>query len=251
MDSLQRITICWVDLAGCLPGTILLSISFCGLSVLTVTHCFPCKYYRYSFRSSLRTGVASNFRVMSCFGTHLDEWIPLLLLWQSTDQKQFTEEIMNLGLQFRGTRVHHGKYGSGNRKLKIHIFKHKHEAEVSSSQIPPSVNTFSSKATPSTPHQIASPTEDKVFKSWSLGKHFLCKPTQYTSSWRLKQKQNRSQKYEVGLAWGEGSIGKVSAAEAWGCPWHPQKEPSTVTWVCNITVEEEWAETGGGHLEFS
>lgn len=160
MDSLQRITICWVDLAGCLPGTILLSISFCGLSALTVTHCFPCKYYRYSFRSSLRTGVASNFRVMSCFGTQLDEWIPLLLLWQSTDQKQFMEEIMNFGLQFRGIRVHHGKYGSGNRKLKVHIFKHKHEAEVSSSQIPPSVNTFSNKATPSTPHQIASPAED-------------------------------------------------------------------------------------------
>lgn len=99
----------------------------------------------------------------------------------------------------------------------------------------------------STPHQIASPAEDQVFKSWSLGGTFLM---QTNTPVYILLKSKTKTKPKVGLAWGEGSIGKMSAAEAWGCPWHPQKEPSTVAWVYNITAEER-AETGGGPLEVS
>lgn len=163
MDSLQRITVCWVDLAECLPGTILLSISFCSLSALTVTHCFPCKYCRYSFRSSLRTGVvcvlASNFGVMSCFGTQLDGFLFCCCdkaLTKSNLRKKSC--ILAYGSQGPESITASMAVGTGSWKFTSANINMKQRFQALKSH--PQRLTFSNKATPSTPHLTAPPAED-------------------------------------------------------------------------------------------
>lgn len=163
MDSLQRITICWVDLAECLPGTILLSISFYGLSVLTVTHCFPCKYCRYSFRSSLRTGMVcvlpSNFRVMSCFGTQMDEFL-FCCCDKALSKSNLQKKSCILAYSSEGPESIMASMAVGTESWKFTSSNINMKQRFQALESHPQRHTFFHKATPSTPQQTAPPAED-------------------------------------------------------------------------------------------
>jgi hypothetical protein len=204
MDPLQMITLYWVDWAECLPGTVV-------LPARTETRHFPCKYHACLFGISLRTWavcvLTSNFPVLSCFGTQLYE-----LLFGCCDKtpwpkSKLWKKELGYGLQFQrdGSSIMLGsydRYGNRNRRLRVHIFEHKHKGEASSSQsLPCDILPLAM------PHLLNHPKHHhrlrtKYSNTGACGGHFLqtTPPFYPLFQMRTKQKHTATQKYNIGLA---------------------------------------------------